>query len=114
MLKKNTDEVILKNLEKQLKSWRKQLNIPEPISRKHLDMCYFAKLIKNNIIPLLDLMIFEQFSKAFPPHKHVSYTSPKLLSQTLMIKKTPDQIKHIKKLLNIVWSLTGWIIAGSH
>lgn len=57
-----TDEEIIATLARRLPLWRAELNIPEPkLKKTRIGMGTISKIITDQIIPAMDLMIWERF-----------------------------------------------------
>lgn len=55
-----TDEEIISSISRQLPSWRKAMNAPEPeLSQVRAGMKAVSKLLKDKVIPMMDLMAWK-------------------------------------------------------
>lgn len=70
-LKRNGDKYILEQIKKLLPKWRKELRINEPKSSMSLTDVHLKKILKFQIIPYYDLLVFQQIENVKIPHRVV-------------------------------------------
>lgn len=95
-LEKCTDKEIISELKKLLPLWRTQLAIPEP-KKKFATPSLIKKIKPYNIIPYLDLLIWQLFN-----HCRIIYAEQALalgLENENRLKQTV--IKHVDKILHL-------------